>query len=106
MRLLNLGDPTRADAILDRHVHNSFRLNLAGESMRKKKTTKSTATPVELTGIIRYQSTSVPLSQRTGLRQISGPRSRGLADGIRGIRSRRRGKRWIRQSGVGFPLGT
>ncbi len=32
-----LGDPTVADAILDRLVHNSYRLNLAGESMRKKK---------------------------------------------------------------------
>ena len=39
------GDPTLADAILDRVVHNSYRLNLTGESMRKKKTTKSAATP-------------------------------------------------------------
>ncbi|MGQ0619843.1 MAG: ATP-binding protein [Panacagrimonas sp.] len=39
-----LGDPTLADAILDRVVHNSYRLNLTGESMRKKKTTKSAAT--------------------------------------------------------------
>jgi DNA replication protein DnaC len=39
-----LGDPTLADAILDRLVHNSYRLNLTGESMRKRKTTKS-ATP-------------------------------------------------------------
>lgn len=30
-----LGDPTVADAILDRLVHGSFRLNLRGESMRK-----------------------------------------------------------------------
>lgn len=40
-----LGDPTLADAILDRLVHNSYRLNLTGESMRKKKTTKAAATP-------------------------------------------------------------
>lgn len=39
-----LGDPTLADAILDRLVHNSYRLNLTGESMRKRKTTKSAAT--------------------------------------------------------------
>ena len=32
-----LGDPTLADAILDRLVHNAHRLNLAGESMRKAK---------------------------------------------------------------------
>lgn len=30
-----LGDPTLADAILDRLVHNSHRLTLSGESMRK-----------------------------------------------------------------------
>ncbi|MEQ1440770.1 ATP-binding protein, partial [Fontimonas sp. SYSU GA230001] len=39
-----LADPTLADAILDRLVHNSYRLNLTGESMRKRKTTKP-ATP-------------------------------------------------------------
>jgi DNA replication protein DnaC len=32
-----LDDPTLADAILDRLVHNSYRLALKGESMRKKK---------------------------------------------------------------------
>lgn len=30
-----LGDPTLADAILDRLVHNAHRINLTGESMRK-----------------------------------------------------------------------
>jgi DNA replication protein DnaC len=34
-----LGDRTVADAILDRLVHNSYRLVLKGESMRKRKTT-------------------------------------------------------------------
>lgn len=32
-----LGDRTVADAILDRLVHNSYRLALSGESMRKRK---------------------------------------------------------------------
>ena len=31
----NIGDPTLADAILDRLVHNAHRINLKGESMRK-----------------------------------------------------------------------
>ncbi len=31
-----IGDPTLADAILDRLLHNSNRLNLKGESMRRK----------------------------------------------------------------------
>jgi len=33
----HLGDPTLADAILDRLVHNAYKLNLDGESMRKRK---------------------------------------------------------------------
>ena len=33
-----LGDPTFADAILDRLVHNAYKLKLKGGSMRKKKT--------------------------------------------------------------------
>jgi DNA replication protein DnaC len=32
-----LGDPTLADAILDRLVHNAYRLALKGESRRKGK---------------------------------------------------------------------
>ena len=31
-----IGDPTLADAILDRLVHNAYKLNLKGESMRKR----------------------------------------------------------------------
>lgn len=31
-----LGDPTVADAILDRLIHNAYRLTLKGESMRKR----------------------------------------------------------------------
>jgi DNA replication protein DnaC len=32
-----IGDPTLADAILDRLVHNAYRLDMRGESMRKAK---------------------------------------------------------------------
>ena len=31
-----VGDPTLADAILDRLIHNAYKLKLSGESMRKK----------------------------------------------------------------------
>ena len=31
----NIRDPTIADAILDRIVHNAYKINLKGESMRK-----------------------------------------------------------------------
>ena len=34
-----LGEPTLADAILDRVVHNAYKLALKGESMRRKKAT-------------------------------------------------------------------
>jgi len=34
-----IGDPTLADAILDRLVHNAYKINLKGESLRKKRGT-------------------------------------------------------------------
>jgi len=37
-----IGDPTLADAILDRLVHNAYKINLKGESMRKSKTKLTT----------------------------------------------------------------
>jgi hypothetical protein len=37
-----IGDPTVADSILDRLVHNAYRIELAGESIRKKKGRGST----------------------------------------------------------------
>jgi len=35
-----IGDPTIADSILDRVVHNAYRIELSGESMRKKRARK------------------------------------------------------------------
>jgi len=34
-----LGDPTIADAILDRLIHNAHRIELTGETLRKPKAT-------------------------------------------------------------------
>ena len=34
---VQIGDPTVADSILDRLVHNAYRIELSGESIRKKK---------------------------------------------------------------------
>lgn len=42
-----LGEPTLADAILDRLVHNAYRLTLKGESMRKIKANLTQAGPKE-----------------------------------------------------------
>jgi DNA replication protein DnaC len=40
-----LGDPTLADAILDRLVHNAYRLTLKGDSMRKRRAVDLEARP-------------------------------------------------------------
>ena len=40
-----IGDPTLADSILDRLVHNAYRLDLTGESIRKKKGRGSSEQP-------------------------------------------------------------
>ena len=42
-----LGDRTVADAILDRLVHNSYRIVLKGESMRKKLNTMNSTAPAK-----------------------------------------------------------
>jgi len=34
-----VGDPTPADAILDRLVHSAYQIKLKGESMRKRRAT-------------------------------------------------------------------
>lgn len=41
-----IGDPTLADAILDRLVHSAYRITLKGESMRKHKAKPLTATAI------------------------------------------------------------
>ena len=40
-----IGEPTIADAILDRIVHNAHRVNLEGDSMRKRKSTSHLTGP-------------------------------------------------------------
>jgi DNA replication protein DnaC len=42
-----IGDPTLADAILDRLVHNAYRISLKGESLRKRQALLTQATPSE-----------------------------------------------------------
>jgi DNA replication protein DnaC len=36
------GDPTYADAILDRLVHNAHRIDLAGDSLRRRRSRSTT----------------------------------------------------------------
>jgi hypothetical protein len=40
-----LGEPTVADAILDRLLHNAHRIELCGESMRKARSSPSSVPP-------------------------------------------------------------
>ena len=42
-----IGDHTLADAILDPIVHSAYRINLKGESMRKRHTKLTPTTPAE-----------------------------------------------------------
>ena len=42
---VQIGDPTAADSILDRLVHNAHRIDLAGESMRKRTGARSEPEP-------------------------------------------------------------
>jgi len=42
-----IGDPTLADAILDRLVHNAYKINLKGGSLRKRKANLTRTTPAE-----------------------------------------------------------
>lgn len=42
-----IGDPTLADAILDRLVHNAYKLKLKGESMRKKRSQLTAMAKIE-----------------------------------------------------------
>jgi DNA replication protein DnaC len=43
----SIGDPTLADAILDRLVHNAYKINLKGGSMRKRKANLTRTTQAE-----------------------------------------------------------
>jgi DNA replication protein DnaC len=38
-----IGDPTLADAILDRVIHNAYRIELKGDSLRKRRTAEIAA---------------------------------------------------------------
>ena len=52
-----IGEPTIADAILDRIVHNAHRIELKGDSMRRKDR-KATLTSAENTETIRTETGS------------------------------------------------
>ncbi|WP_409939124.1 ATP-binding protein [Rhizobium leguminosarum] len=60
-----IGEATLADAILDRIVHNSHRITLEGDSMRKRKT------PAFLTGGEITEINHPNINKATGIRSLS-----------------------------------
>ena len=63
-----IADATVADAILDRLVHNAYRIELKGESLRKAKTApRPSPCPRTLTQVPRLRSPPVLLSGRSSI---------------------------------------
>ena len=76
-----IGDPTYADAILDRLVHNAHRIELAGESMRRtraKQTRRLDQTPSPVTQIHR----PARLATRAASFRYGGRHHSGIPGGI------------------------
>ena len=64
-----IGDPTLADAILDRVVHNAYRIELKGESMRKLKLSAREQRETMKTDEHDQQNADVPKSAPAKARQ-------------------------------------
>jgi DNA replication protein DnaC len=73
-----IGDPTYADAILDRLVHNAYRIELRGDSMRRRKPGLPARATITITGSAR----SAP-SLRTPTKKVSARRSPTASSGAR-----------------------
>jgi hypothetical protein len=77
------GDPTYADAILDRLVHNAHRIDLAGESLRRRRSrsiSKGLTTSLQLCQ--KSNASRVPASQATSSR-IAGRHHLGISGRLR-----------------------
>ena len=62
-----IGEPTFADAILDRIVHNSYRLELDGPSMRKLKANEQAQSEAQIAATETVTSASAPLPKSVKL---------------------------------------
>jgi DNA replication protein DnaC len=77
-----IGDPTYADAILDRLVHNAHRIDLAGDSLRRR---RSRSSPKDLTTgpqLAKNPASRAPASQATSSR-IAGRHHLGISGRLR-----------------------
>ena len=72
-----IGNPTIADAVLDRLLHNAYRIELAGESLRKRRSPEPQTMPASTAGAIASKHATRPRSNhRRGRLQIG--RAAGL----------------------------
>ena len=62
-----VGEPTFADAILDRIVHNAYRLQLDGPSMRKLKANEQAQSAAQIAATETITSASAPLQKSVKL---------------------------------------
>ena len=62
-----IGEPTFADAILDRIVHNAYRLQLDGPSMRKLKANEQAQSAAQIVATETITSASEPLPKSVKL---------------------------------------
>ena len=62
-----VGEPTFADAILDRIVHNAYRLQLDGPSMRKLKANEQAQSAAQIAATETITSASAPLKKSVKL---------------------------------------
>ena len=63
-----IGDPTAADGILDRLVHNAHRIEMRGDSMRKKRGLSRRANARRVLSVLRRGQGLPPLSPHPFLR--------------------------------------
>ena len=63
-----IGDPTAADGILDRLVHNAHRIEMRGDSMRKKRGAAVELTLAGVSAVLRRGKGLPPLSPHPFLR--------------------------------------
>ena len=76
---VQIGDPTVADSILDRLVHNAYRIELSGESIRKKKGRGPRRIGLEV--VHQHRQTDSQAAHRMFCRCVGGGESADVAVG-------------------------
>ncbi|CAO0821276.1 hypothetical protein DFAR_2210084 [Desulfarculales bacterium] len=95
-----ISDPTLANAILDRLIHNAYKINLKGESMRKKLTSLAgDKTPVAI-----MQTSATPcLGHQAHITGLGAPFQMECMAHFSGLRRLQRKLRWQPDGSELFP---